>query len=135
MEYLSYKFLKIHISIFNNYWFYRISCRDTLEKCHSCIIQHLNAYVNKTYNRHFKWDTFRVIILTCQEFFCWCIAVYHIFGRFYIFIYPRHNVHLLANSQRKRRLIQNLIIKFLISTIPENRAKDGYNLEKAPKRQ
>ena len=60
----------------------------------------MDAYVNKTYNRHFKWDTFRVIIRTCQEFSL--LLPYHIFSRFKI--YPRHNTKLLPIPKRKRRL-------------------------------
>ena len=61
----------------------------------------MDAYVNKTYNRHFKWDTFRVIIRTCQEFSL--LLPYHIF-------YPiqnisqTHNSKLLPIPKRKRRL-------------------------------
>ena len=54
----------------------------------------------------------------------------------HFFLIPyRPDMLVLVESQNKGRLIQSLAIKFCISTISENRTKDGYNLEKAPKRQ
>ena len=108
------------------YCFYEYICRNSL-KLYLCIMPYLNAYVNKTYNnRHFKWDTFRVIILTCQEFL---LLQYHTFFPI-LFMYIPDMLFALVNSPRKQRLLQNLIIEFLISTISENRTENGYNLEK-----